>query len=182
MKKIICLTLAILVVFATMTVFASETDVSMVSGVRLSYDGVYYDDFLDGEGTINVNLKNKGAAESITFVVAEYEAKDGYRKLVQSKIQTLSIDANSEKPFEVKFAPVNVGNDFNMFAFCNSNVGSIYLGEEFVLDKYQYIGNSEDGAAVYKVNSFTDRVYDKFKYVQTEEEGVSVYRIDRFVN
>lgn len=182
MKKIICLALAIFVVFATMTVFASESDVSMVSGVRLSYEGVYYDDFRDGEGTINVNLKNKGKAESITFVVAEYEEKDGYRKLIQSKIQTLSIDADKEKTFEVKFAPVNAGNDFNMFAFCNSNVGSIYLGKEFVLDKYQYIGDSEDGTSVYKINSFTDRVYDKFKYIQTDEDGVSVYRIDRFVN
>jgi len=83
----------------------------------------------------------------------------------------------------VKFTPADAkSNSFNIFAFSNANAGSIYLGDEFVLDKFQYIGTEEDGASIYKINSFTDRVYDKFKYVSTEEDGTTVYKVDRFRN
>ena len=183
MKKLLCLALAILTALTAVTVFADASNVSMAEGVRLSYDGVFYDEYQSGEGTINVTLQNSGAADKITFVVAEYTEDAGYRKLVQSKIQTLEIGANEKKKFEVKFTPNDAAADsFNIFAFTATNAGSIYLGNEFVLDKFQYIGTEEDGASIYKINSFTDRVYDKFKYVSTEEDGTTVYRIDRFRN
>ena len=184
MKKLLCLALAILTALTAVTVFADASDVSVAEGVRLSYDGIYYDNYQSGEGAINVTLQNNGAAnDSVTFVVAEYSEKAGYRKLVQSKIQTLDIKAKEKNKFEVKFTPADAkSNSFNIFAFSNANAGSIYLGDEFVLDKFQYIGAEEDGASIYKINSFTDRVYDKFKYVSTEEDGTTVYRIDRFRN
>lgn len=184
MKKLLCLALAMLTVLSAVTVFADASDVSVAEGVRLSYDGVYYDDYQSGEGAINVTLQNNGTADDkVTFVVAEYSENGGYRKLVQSKVQTLDIKAKEKNKFEVKFAPEDAANnDFSFFAFTTGNAGSIYLGDEFVLDKFQYIGTEEDGASVYKINSFTDRVYDKFRYVSTEEDGTTVYKVDRFRN
>ena len=183
MKKLLCLALVMLIAFSAVTVFADAADVSIAEGIRLSYDGVYYDDYKSSEGTINVTLQNNGADDKVTFVVAEYSEKDGYKKLVQSKIQTMDIAAKEKKKFEVKFTPNDVKNDsFSFFAFTSGNAGSIYLGDEFVLDKFQYLGTEKDGASVYKINSFTDRVYGKFKYVTTEEDGTTVYKVDRFRN
>ncbi len=183
MKKLLCLALAILTVLSAVTVFADASDVSIAEGVRLSYDGVYYDSYQSGKGTINVMLQNNGADDKVTFVVAEYSENGGYRKLIQSKIQTLDIKAEEKKKFEVEFTPSDAANnDFSFFAFTSGNAGSIYLGDEFVLDKFQYIGTEEDGASIYKINSFTDRVYDKFRYVSTEEDGTTVYKVDRFRN
>lgn len=184
MKKLLCLALAILTVLSAVTVFADASDVSIAEGVRLSYNGVYCDDYQSGvEGTINVKLYNNGADDKVTFVVAEYSENGGYRKLVQSKINTCDIKAKEEKEFKVEFTPSDAeNNNFSFFAFTSGNAGSIYLGDGFVLDKFQYIGTEEDGASIYKINSFTDRVYDKFRYVSTEEDGTTVYKVDRFRN
>ena len=63
MKKIISLVLCMCMVLGCVAVFAEGAeDVSVSEGMRLSYDGIYYDEFIDSEAKITVTLENKGAA------------------------------------------------------------------------------------------------------------------------
>lgn len=157
MKKIICLMLAIMTVFTTVSVFASGEDVSVKEGLRLSYDGIYCDEIQSGKASISVKLENNtDAVANVTFVVAEYSADDnGFSKLVNVKTQTLGIAASTAQPFNVEFSVSNVENSVKVFAYSSSNVGSINLGG-FVLDKFQYIGTGDDGTSIYKINRFAD--------------------------
>lgn len=158
MKKIISLVLCMCMVLGCVAVFAEGADDVVVSeGMRLSYDGIYYNEFLDSEAVITVGLENKGtSAVPVTFIVAEYtETDDGCRTMVGFKRIADTINASSKKPFELKYDVVDSENTINVFAFCSTSMGIVPLGS-FELDAFQYVGSEADGASVYKINKFEE--------------------------
>ena len=157
MKKLISLVLCMCMVLGCVAVFAEgAADVSVSEGMRLSYDGIYYDEFLDSEAKISVTLENKGtAAVPVTFVVAEYKVENGCKTMVGFKRIAESIGASAKKPFELTYDVVDGKNVINVFAFCSTSMGVVPLGS-FELDAFQYVGSEADGASVYKINKFEE--------------------------
>ena len=164
MKKIISLLLCMVLVLGCVSALAEGADdVTVAEGMRLSYDGIFYDEFLDSEATITVKLENKGSKDAVpvTFVVAEYTEADGCRTMVGFKRITDSIGASESKGFELKYDVDSSKNIINVFAFCSTSMGVVSLGS-FELDAFQYVGNeSEDvsgqvSTSVYKINKFEE--------------------------
>lgn len=158
MKKIISLLLCMVLVLGCVSALAEGADdVTVAEGMRLSFDGIFYDEFLDSEATITVKLENKGTKDAVpvTFVVAEYTEADGCRTMVGFKRIADSIGASASKEFELKYDVVDNENKINVFAFCSTSMGVVSLGS-FELDAFQYVGSEADGASVYKINKFEE--------------------------